>query len=88
MHRICAFCSDDVSLTATSADANNQPASLPDADVRWYLDGALLGTGHARTISASSLAFGTHTLTVTGTDGQLTGTASVTVNVIGPTPVG
>jgi len=86
--RLCRLCSDDVTLSATSADLNNQPASLTDADVSWYLDGALLGTGHTRTIAASSLALGTHTFTVAGTDGQLTGRASVTVNVSRPTPVG
>jgi hypothetical protein len=87
--RLCRLCSDDVRLSATSADVNNQPASLPDAQVSWYLDGTLLGTGHTRTVAASSLALGPHTFTVTGTDdGHNTGRASVTVNVVRPIPIG
>jgi hypothetical protein len=49
--------------------------------VTWLLDGAPVATGHNAVIHTIGYANGTHTLTVRGTDGSLTGSASVPITL-------
>ena len=46
----CRFfvCPDEITLTAETADTNNNPSRLPDAGVSWFLDGSTtaFATGH------------------------------------------
>ena len=74
-------------LRATSRDGNFAPDSeLPDANVRWFVDGGTtpIATGHQATITGGDLGpIGSHTIRVEGFDGTLTDTDQVTITVVG-----
>ncbi len=72
---------DTIDLVGTSSDANNLPAALTDQQVNWTRNGALLRTGHVASVNALDLGVGIHTITFHGTDGQLSATKSVTIEV-------
>ncbi len=78
-------CSDAITLSAQSSDPNNSPAQFLDTAVAWYLDGSLapFATGHQAALGASSLATGTHTLTVRGTDELgLVGQSTISIVIV------
>jgi hypothetical protein len=85
-------CPDDIVLTATSTDRNDNPPQLPDVNVTWFLDGSstAFASGHSPApLKASSLSLGVHTITVHGTDttdATLVGTATITFEVTRATP--
>jgi subtilisin family serine protease len=72
---------DTIDLVGTSSDPNNSPAALSDAQVQWTRNGAQLRTGHVASVNALDLGIGTHTITFHGTDGQLSASQSVTIEV-------
>jgi serine protease len=78
-----------VHLQAMTADANNGPGLLPDADVTWYLDAGSspIATGNDVYVWFDHWSYGLHTITVRGTDGQFTAQASITVDVQKPRPI-
>ncbi len=72
-----------IGLTGTSFDPNNAPGyDLSDAQVSWYVDDNLLGTGHAQTITAGTLSLGAHTIRFDGTDGSLTDSDSISITIL------
>ncbi len=75
-----------VLLAATSSDINEPGYVLSDAQISWYVDGALVGHNHTRTIAAGTLSLGAHTIRVVGTDGTNTVERSVTITT-NPNPV-
>jgi hypothetical protein len=72
---------DTIELVGTSSDANNSPATLPDQQVQWTRNGAQLAGGHVASVNALDLGIGIHTITFHGTDGQLSASQSVTIEV-------
>jgi hypothetical protein len=75
----------NVCLVAASSDVNNNPAQLTDAQVKWTVDGSPVATGHNTYFDARALAYGSHTVTVTGTDdGGLSASASTTIDITQP----
>ena len=74
------FQGSPVTLSARSFDPNILPDHvLPDAQVSWYVDGALLATGRRQTLPAGTLALGPHVIRLDGTDGFTTVSASVNI---------
>ena len=76
------FQGQQVFLAATSMDPNEPGGRLTDAQMSWYVDDTLVGTGHTRTIPAGTLSLGAHVIRVTGTDGSnsVSKTVNITVN--------
>lgn len=64
------YAGQTISLFGRSRDPNETPAfgSLDDAQVRWRVNGSLIGTGHSRSYPASALSIGFHTFCFEGTD--------------------
>jgi hypothetical protein len=77
------LCPNLVNLKATTADPNNGPGPLPDADVKWYLDGGSspIATGNDTYVWINQWSDGLHSITVKASDGQYTAQASITVEV-------
>ncbi|MAF64782.1 MAG: hypothetical protein CMJ84_03870 [Planctomycetes bacterium] len=67
------YAGQTIDLYGVSQDPNETPAfgPLEDGQVRWFLDGSFLGTGHTRTRSASLLSPGFHEFCFEGTDDDL-----------------
>lgn len=80
------FVGQPVPLTGTSVDINNPPTfRLPDANVTWRVDGAVVAHAHAYTIPAGTLSVGAHTIRFEGTDGIATDNEQVSIT-INPNP--
>ena len=75
-----------VSLLGSSVDQNENGQTLTNAQVSWFVDGTLLGSGHARDIAPGSLSLGSHTLKFVANDGSLTSEATRTIQIL-PNPV-
>jgi hypothetical protein len=75
-----------ITLSVFSFDAN-RPLSftLQNSEISWSANGAFLGTGHNRLIAPNTLAPGAYTISVTGSDGVLSDTESVSITVM-PNP--
>ena len=70
-----------VLLAAASSDINEPGNTLRDSQMSWYVDNVLVGTGHSRTIAAGTLSLGSRVIRVTGTDGVLSDSKTVTITV-------
>ena len=76
------FQGQSIQLAAISEDINFPPTNqLSEAQVSWFVDDVLLGTGPTRVIPAGTLSVGPHTIRVDGTDGTNTATDSVSITV-------
>jgi hypothetical protein len=71
---------DTIWLIGTSADPLTA-TQLPNAQVRWYVDGILRASGHSASLSASTLTLGQHVVRFEGTNSAGIGSATVTINV-------
>ena len=77
--------SEVITFRGESFDANEVEHGfrLADAQVAWYLDGSDVpfARGHAASTALSGASMGMHTITFRGNDGELTGEASVTIEL-------
>jgi serine protease len=72
---------DTIDLVGTSSDFNNDPARLPEQQVWWIWGDEPPIRGHVASINALDLGVGTHTITFWGSDGQLSASRSVLIEV-------
>jgi hypothetical protein len=82
------FRAQTITLRGLSRDPNNLPvpySPLPDAQVEWLIDGTPVATGHDASIPGGTLSVGTHTISFTGSDGELEDTDTITIT-INPNP--
>jgi serine protease len=84
------FQGQTIHLRGTSQDPNTVPvpyAPLPDAQVQWLIDGTPHATGHEASIPGGTLSLGSHTISFTGSDGELEHTDTHTITVVAGTGI-
>jgi serine protease len=76
---------ETINLRGTSQDPNTVPvpySSLPDDQVEWLIDDTPFATGHDAPIPGGTLSLGAHTISFTGSDGELEDTDTITITIL------
>jgi serine protease len=73
-----------ISFLGDSSDPNEDTGMLAESQVSWTIDGDSYGSGYALTVPANALSEGTHLVTFSGSDGELSDSTSINVVVLAP----
>ncbi|MBI5489853.1 MAG: S8/S53 family peptidase [Deltaproteobacteria bacterium] len=79
-----AYASSAVSLVGTGYDPND--GTLPPSRLQWFVDGSPAATGNAAFLAGGTLALGDRTIELRASDGELSASDSVVIQVVADPP--